>query len=341
MPKLAEVASSLCNIVRTPTWISAPFVEDLSTAPGTNAKYTDEEREEFRKDPQKLADLRHKLAAAFNHFYEALIEGSDANKEAQRRTKEMMEDRLKGHPELAKKLIPEWSLGCRRLTPGNGYLESLTKSNVDLVVGHIDKITGTGILMKDGQHIDCDAIVCATGFDVSFQPRYTMQGRNGRDMKKVFANDAQGYFSLCVSGFPNHFIFNGPAAPVGHGSLSSAIDWSANYILKWVDKVAREDIKTFDVKQSVQDDWNVYGDEILKKTVWASGCRSWYKNGTTDGRISALYPGSILHFKDMVENIRGEDFDITYRSKNQWKFLGDGFTQLEVDDGDLGYYMTC
>lgn len=34
-----------------------------------------------------------------------------------------------------------------------------------------------------------------------------------------------------------------PAGPVGHGSLSSAIDWAANYILKWVDKVAREDIK--------------------------------------------------------------------------------------------------
>ncbi len=34
-----------------------------------------------------------------------------------------------------------------------------------------------------------------------------------------------------------------PAGPVGHGSLSSAIDWEANYILKWIDKMAREDIK--------------------------------------------------------------------------------------------------
>ena len=133
-----------------------------------------------------------------------------------------------------------------------------------------------------------------------------------------------------------------PAGPVGHGSLSSAIDWAANYILKWADKVAREGIKSFDVKQKVQDDWNVWGDELLKRTVWASGCRSWYKNGTTDGRISALYPGSILHFKDLVANIRGEDFNIEYRNeKNMWGFLGDGFTQLEVDNGDLGYYMTC
>ncbi|KAK4942831.1 hypothetical protein LTR66_014662 [Elasticomyces elasticus] len=341
VPELAKVASKLTNIVRTPTWISAPFAEDLSKAPGTNPKYSEEEKEEFRRNPQKLKDHRHELAHAFNHFYEALIEGSAANQEARRRTKELMEQRLQGHPELAAKLIPEWSLGCRRLTPGNGYLETLTKDNVELLVGHIDQVTENGIKMKDGTFQEYDAIVCATGFDVSFKPRWEMLGKDGRNLAKEWANDAQSYFSLCVSGYPNHFIFNGPAGPVGHGSLSAAIDWSANYILKWVDKVAREGIKSFDVKKSIQDDWNVWGDELLKRTVWASGCRSWYKNGTTDGRISALYPGSILHFKDLIESIRGEDFDITYHSKNQWSFLGDGFTQLEVDDGDLGYYLTC
>ena len=52
--------------------------------------------------------------------------------------------------------------------------------------------------------------------------------------------------------------------------------------------------RSFDVKRDVQDEWNVYGDEILKRTVWNSGCSSWYKN--EKGRISALYPGSIIHF---------------------------------------------
>lgn len=34
-----------------------------------------------------------------------------------------------------------------------------------------------------------------------------------------------------------------PAGPVGHGSLSSAIDWEAEYMLKWILKVGKEDIK--------------------------------------------------------------------------------------------------
>jgi hypothetical protein len=68
----------------------------------------------------------------------------------------------------------------------------------------------------------------------------------------------------------------------------------------------------------------------LKRTVWNSKCSSWYKN--EKGRISALYPGSIIHFvrpttaaaadrtmltrqqKHMIAEIRGEDFDITYRN---------------------------
>jgi cation diffusion facilitator CzcD-associated flavoprotein CzcO len=243
VPEIGKVASHLTNIVRSPTWISAPFVEDLSGAPGTNKPYTAEEQAEFRNNPEKHAKHIHDLAHAFNHFYEALIEGSAANLEARRRTKELMEKRLEKHPELAKKLIPEWSLGCRRLTPGNGYLETLSADNCDLLVGHINTFTETGILMKDGTHREFDAVICATGFDVSFKPRWTMLGKNGKDLATEWTGDAQGYYSLCVSGFPNHFIYNGPGGPVGHGSLSAAIDWEANYILKWVDKVAREGIK--------------------------------------------------------------------------------------------------
>lgn len=214
VPELAKVASKLSNLVRTPTWISAPFAEDLSKAPGTNPKYTQEEKDEFRSNPQKLKDHRHELAHAFNHFYEALIEGSKANGEAMRRTKDLMHERLKNRPELASKLIPEWSLGCKRLTPGNGYLESLTQDNVELVVGDIKNVTPTGIRMTDGRDYEFDAIVCATGFDVSFRPRWTQLGRDGRSLAKEWAHDSRSYFSLCVSGYPNHFIYNGYVAPL-------------------------------------------------------------------------------------------------------------------------------
>ncbi len=32
-----------------------------------------------------------------------------------------------GHEELKEKLIPSWPPGCRRITPGDGYLEALVQ----------------------------------------------------------------------------------------------------------------------------------------------------------------------------------------------------------------------
>lgn len=161
VPELGKVASHLTNIIRSPTWISAPFVEELSGAPGTNPAYTEEQKEIFRKDPQAHLEYRRKLAHAFNHFYEALIEGSPANDAARRGAKELMLQRLQAQPDLQKHLIPEWSLGCRRLTPGNGYLETLCQENCDIFVGSIKEVTETGIRMEDGTYGDFDAIICA------------------------------------------------------------------------------------------------------------------------------------------------------------------------------------
>lgn len=129
------------------------------------------------------------------------------------------------------------------MTPGGGYLEAIRQPNAELVDVPIERITPTGVRTKDGVVREYDVIVCATGFDVSFKPRWNQTGKYGQSLADEWADDAKGYFSLAVSGYPNHFIFNGPGSPVGHGSLCSAIDWTANYFIKWIIKMAKEDIK--------------------------------------------------------------------------------------------------
>lgn len=41
-----------------------------------------------------------------------LIEGSAANVEATRRTKELMAERLKGRADILEAVVPDWALGC-------------------------------------------------------------------------------------------------------------------------------------------------------------------------------------------------------------------------------------
>jgi hypothetical protein len=94
------------------------------------------------------------------------------------------------------------------------------------------------------------------------------------------------------------------------------------------------------VSREATEEYNIYSQEILKRTVWTSGCRSWYKNGKRDGKVTAMYGGSILHYKEALESFRTEDFHFEYRSPNRFKFLGNGLADREVTGGDLAFYLT-
>ena len=52
-----------------------------------------------------------------------------------------------------------------------------------------------------------DAIVCATGFDITYWPRFKLCGRQGIPLSDLWAdiNDIEAYLALAVPGFPNYF----------------------------------------------------------------------------------------------------------------------------------------
>ncbi|TKA72309.1 putative sterigmatocystin biosynthesis monooxygenase stcW [Cryomyces minteri] len=86
-----------------------------------------------------------------------------------------------------------------------------------------------------------------------------------------------------------------------------------------------ENIRSWVPKQDVTDRFNEHCQEWIKHTVWKEDCRSWYKNNET-GRVNAVWPGSSMHYVQVVSSPRYEDFDITYHNKNQWAHLGLGWT---------------
>lgn len=149
---------------------------------------------------------------------------------------------------------------------------------------------------------------------------------------------------------PNYFLFTGPNAVVGHGSLVEGLSWTADYMCAWFRKMATEDIKSVSPKQSVVDEFIRYGGEIHKTLVWTGGCRSWYKNNRVEGRVTATFPGSALLYKRILGGdagvdgvgLRGEDFEIEYRGKGgRWEgIMGNGFLGLELDEEvDLAWYI--
>lgn len=70
--------------------------------------------------------------------------------------KDQMAAKLNHDPELCEKLIPKWELGCRRVTPGQGYLEAFLRPNVGLTQSPIQKITKNSIITADGNEQEFD-----------------------------------------------------------------------------------------------------------------------------------------------------------------------------------------
>lgn len=112
---------------------------------------------------------------------------------------------LGGNERLCEALIPKFPLGTRRITPAPGYLESLRAPNVELLHNNISRIVPDGIQLKSGEAVKLDAIICATGFDNSFCPRFPVVGRSGNLQDRLRTHAPKAYMSCALPGVPNYF----------------------------------------------------------------------------------------------------------------------------------------
>ena len=107
---------------------------------------------------------------------------------------------------------------------------------------------------------------------------------------------------------------------------------------KVIEKIQVENIKSLEPKIHAALAFKEHHDLYVKRTAWSQPCSSWFKKGDPNGSLT-MYPGSRVHFFDLLAQPRYEDYDIQYRSGNQWSFLGNGFSMREFDGRDTTYWM--
>ncbi|KAF4331907.1 monooxygenase [Fusarium beomiforme] len=337
LPEMQPAAAKIVNYVRGPLWISSAFAAEF-TPEGKNFAYTDKEIQAFKDNPEKFFQLRHSIEHSFNKFFRVSIKDSPEQAGAFQHFKAKMEEVLNHDPYLCAKLIPTFQVGCRRLSPGENYLQALQEENVTLEFDPIQGFTESGIHSLSKTE-DFDIIICATGFDVSFRPGWKVVGKNGISLAEQWRDVPEAYFGVWAANMPNFLTVNGPNTPLAHGSLLAVMSFTVDYISRWIRKISTQNIKSILVRQDALNDYNVYVQELLKTTVWTGDCRSWFKNGKVDGRVTAMYPGSVIHFKEMLDEFRTEDFEYEHTTKNRFQFMGNGMTFREKNDEDLAWYM--
>ncbi|KAJ9615416.1 hypothetical protein H2200_001491 [Cladophialophora chaetospira] len=329
LPALQPDVKKITTFMRSPTWISPPVGNEQRA-------YTVKEKSQFKDHPEELTKIRKEIDLKQHGLFPLFLRNTDLHETTRVDLTREMKMKI-NNPAIENSLIPGWGPGCRRLTPGIGYLEALTKPNVELVFGGIESIDENGLVCA-GKQYSVDAIVCATGFDTSFRPRFSINGLDNINLQEEWI-EPRSYLGLAAPNMPNYFHFLGPNCPIGNGPVLIAIEAQADYMLSFCDRWQTENIHSFVPKQRAVEDFSAFTDKFMERTVWVEDCNSWYKGRSPSGRIAGPWPGSTLHYLETIRQPRYDDWNIEYNG-NRFAWLGNGQSQAEVlPAADLGWYI--
>ncbi|EXJ69271.1 uncharacterized protein A1O5_07307 [Cladophialophora psammophila CBS 110553] len=335
---IQKEVSKLYTWIRTPTWVLGSFGAKYMREPDTNSAYTEEELRLMRQDPTTYLKYRKNIELSISEGFGVFFKNTpEANAAREIATKEMR-SKLACRPTIADALIPkDFPVGCKRPTPGIGFLEALCAENVVTYPGgQLTTITEKGFLNPDGQEEEVDVIILATGFNTTWIPRFSIIA-NGKNLQDMYKENPLSYLGIAAPEMPNYFTYYGPYGPLGQASAVVMIEFFTRYFNAAVRKIQAEWIKSLAPRMDVAKEFQEHADLYLKRTVWDSNCRSWWKGGKVDGKIM-LYPGSRTQYMELISSPRYEDYDIKYHDMNRWAFLGNGWSTRDYDGRDITWF---
>jgi cation diffusion facilitator CzcD-associated flavoprotein CzcO len=241
---------------------------------------------------------------------EALVLGFVKNprlmKLVERLARKHMEHQI-DDPELLEKVTPDYTIGCKRILPSNRWYRALTKPNVELVTDRIERVNGRAIVTADGREREIDAIVLGTGFHVTDIPAaHRIRGRDGVLLEDLWHGSPRAHLGSTVGGFPNLFFLLGPNTGLGHSSMVYMIESQIEHVMAALRHMCEHGAETIEVTEEAQARYNHELERKLERTVWNTGCASWYLDRT--GRNSTAWPDWTWKFRRRVAELDPSEY---------------------------------
>jgi cation diffusion facilitator CzcD-associated flavoprotein CzcO len=292
VPAIQPDAERLTVFQRT-----APFV-----VPHTNHRVKPAIKAMYR-----VAPVTQRAARALVYWMrEFLVLGFVLNPKILKRAERAWRAHMEGavtDPVLRARLTPTYDLGCKRVLPSNDYYPAIARPNVSLVTEKIIEIRPDAVATADGAVHPADTLILATGFHVTDNPTLgRIRGVAGRTLADAFATT---YLGTVVPGFPNYFQLTGANTGLGHSSMLFMIESQLAYIADGIAKAEAAGGR-FEVRPEVAAAYNAELQRKLPKTVWGSGCASWYLDA--EGRNLTLWPGFTFDFRRRTREFCATDF---------------------------------
>lgn len=286
VPQVVPKAAKLTLFQRTPAWIMPKLDREIPPA----------ERKRYARIP----GLRRLFRALIFWRQEMMAIAFTQKPHLMGKAQEMALAHLHGQvadPVLREKLTPKYTMGCKRVLISNDYFPSLTQANVEVVTEGIREVKPNAIVDSAGVEHPVDVLIYGTGFKASeLLAPLRIVGREG-----VLLDDAwrtQGMHAhkgTMVAGFPNLFMLSGPNTGLGHNSIIFMIEAQIEHVLKLVRDAKTRRAAAVEVKAIADSDYNEDLQKMMRKTVWSTGCKSWYMDAT--GRNVTLWPSYSFAFR--------------------------------------------
>ncbi|OBK94546.1 NAD(P)/FAD-dependent oxidoreductase [Mycobacterium sp. 1165178.9] len=194
--------------------------------------------------------------------------------------------------ELARKVTPDFApYGKRIIRDPGGYYAALTRGHVDVEAGEPAQVNEKGIVTQDGQQIDLDVIIYATGYYLDFLSTIDIRGRDGKKLSDEWGDSPRAYRGGTVPGFPNLFTMSAPNYSPGHGAGANfSMEVLAHYIIECLQLMALRGAATMEVTQRAYEDYVAEIDETMSGTVWCHtpNAHTYYRSGS--GRVVVATP---------------------------------------------------
>lgn len=292
VPSIADRVASLTLFQRTAPWV----------LPRPDRAVPPSERAFYARHPAAQKLLRATIYTVMEAMALGYVVDPRLNKLREAQALKYLA-RTVPDPTLRAKLTPTFRMGCKRVLFSNDYYPALTRPHVEVVTDRIDAFTPDGITTADGLERPFDAVVFATGFEAAdVRSSFSLRGRDGIDLNDAWRDGMEAYLGTSVTGFPNLFMLVGPNTGLGHSSMVHMIESQVAYVLDAIKTVRRENLQQVEVRPDAQRTYNDWLQLRLKRTVWNTGCQSWYVSRS--GRNTTVWPGFTWEFR-----LRTRSFD--------------------------------
>ncbi len=218
-----------------------------------------------------------------------------------------MKRQLPQDGELRRKLTPSYKAGCKRLLLSNDYYPALGRPNVELITCGIAEVRAHSVITSSGEERAVDAIIFGTGFDVEHAlGPVQVRGRGGKLLGAMAEGGLDAYKGAAVEGFPNFYMIIGPNTGLGHNSMIYMIESNVRYVIEALKARRAAGLRSLEVRPEVSRQYNAELQRRLGRTVWASGCKSWYLSST--GKNNALWPGFAFQYRRITRRFDASDY---------------------------------